>query len=202
MSNNSQKNNKINKTHSVLPPTNLVINSNSILESSTILHNMKEQRLGNRLVQLLGKAVEAVVSVREAAQRIENHRSWMNDELNLARLELMKLRFSGNYCMNSNIFTTGNVDNVDSTNRHDRGNAMFIKSCNIMKDVNLITSNHEFHHRGVLREAMELSDAVHAFILELSSALAQNEHGVPWPLSRIADCSDVTPHFIDKLVRN
>ena len=180
----------------------LDINSNSISESSTLLHNMKEQSLGNRLVHLLGKAMEAVVSVREAAQRIENHRSWMNDELNLARLELMKLRFFGNYSMNSDMSTTGNVDNVDSKNPHDRGNAMFIKSCNIMKEVNLITSNHEVRHRGVLREAMELSDAVHAFILELSSALAQNEHGVPWPLSRIADCSDVTPHFIEKLVRN
>ncbi|KAI5081338.1 hypothetical protein GOP47_0004521 [Adiantum capillus-veneris] len=117
-----------------------------------LLQETQEDRI-EKVIETFVKAREAVVSVREVSQRIEEHRTWMQMELNLTRLELMNLRFC----------------RCDSP-------------------------------RAVLCEALELGAVVRSFILELSSALDCNELGVPWPLSRKADCSDVTPLFIKHLV--
>ncbi|KAH7447146.1 hypothetical protein KP509_01G093600 [Ceratopteris richardii] len=60
------------------------------------VQKIPEDKIGNALDAFV-KARDAVVNVREVAQRIDEHRSWMQLELNLTRLELMNLRFCRNH---------------------------------------------------------------------------------------------------------
>ncbi|KAH7447701.1 hypothetical protein KP509_01G117500 [Ceratopteris richardii] len=61
----------------------------------TFVQETQEGRIEN-LLNAFVKARDAVVNVREVAQRIDEHSSWIQSELNFTRLEVMNLRFCRN----------------------------------------------------------------------------------------------------------